>query len=218
MKSKFALAIIVLAASLFTGCVHTKLVGSRKLTEDAPKQFKSLGIVVISPKMSNRAIIEMAIADAFRAKGIKAMGTFDIFPMAGNKEEIGKKMDQEALQLKIRQRVKDAELDGLLIISLLDKNQETHYVGGTSFGISAPVYGYPYYGYYSYAYSNVYNTGYYETTTDYFIESNMYDVATEKLIWTGQTKTEDPESVEKEAPELAKILVDEILLKQVVAP
>jgi len=42
------------------------------------------------------------------------------------------------------------------------------------------------------------------------VEANVYDVATENLIWSGTTETTDPESVTKEAAAYAKIIGDQI--------
>jgi len=214
MKGISSLLIIV----LFTGCSSTKLIGSLKVGEGEPKKYQKLGVVVLSPKMYNRSVIEMAVAGKLRSKGVRAIATFDIFPMAGKIGEIDLGMDQEAIRKKVRQRVGDNKLDALLIITLLDKQKETQYVQGSSFTLSAPVYGYPYYGYYGYAYSTVYSPGYYTTSTKYFVESNLYDVGTEKLLWTGQTKTQDPESIEKEAENYAEIIVSEILGKKALTP
>lgn len=209
---------LLVFASFFTGCVSTTLIGSLKVGESEPKKYGKLGVVVLSPKVYNRSVVEMSLAEEFRTNGVKAIATFDIFPMAGKMDELKEKMDAEAIQQKIRQRVSDNNLDAVLIVTLLDKNKETHYVQGSSFTLSAPVYGYPYYGYYNYAYSTVYSPGYYVTNTSYFIESNLYDVATEKLIWTGQTKTEDPESIEKESATFSKLIVGEILEKKALTP
>jgi len=212
--------IITLAfiAGLFTACVTTELIGSLKTSEDEPKKYQKLGVVVLSPQMYNRATVEMALAEKLRSKGTKAIATFDIFPLVTKMAEIKEgRMSQDEIQQKVRQRVNDNKLDAVLIVTVLDKQKETRYVEGSSFSLGAPVYGYPYYGYYGYAYSTVYSSGYYETSTKYFIESNLYDVATEKLIWTGQTKTDNPESIEKEAPEFADIIVTEMFEKKALA-
>lgn len=215
MQKAIAVLFIV---SLFTGCVTTELIGSLKTTEEAPKKYQKLGVVVLSPQMYNRATVEMALAEKLRSEGIKAIATFDIFPLVTKMTEVKEGgMSQEEIQQKVRQRVNDNKLDAVLIITVLDKQKETRYVEGSSFSLAAPVYGYPYYGYYGYAYSTIYSSGYYETTTNYFVETNLYDVATEKLIWTGQTKTDDPQSIEKEAPKFAGIIVGELLEKKAVA-
>lgn len=207
------------AISLFAGCVTTELIGSLKTSQDEPKKYQKLGVVVLSPTMYNRSTVELAVADKLRSKGINAKATFDIFPFAGKISEIRESgMSEEMIQQKVRQRVVENQLDAVLILTLLDKEKETRYVEGTSFSIGAPVYGYPYYGYYGYAYSTVYSSGYYTTSTKYFVETNLYDVATEKLIWTGQTKTSDPESIEKGAPAFADIIVNDMLAKKALIP
>lgn len=204
--------------NFFTGCVATQMLGSLKVGDAEPKKYQKLGVVVLSPKMYNRSLMETEVASELRAKEIKAIITYDIFPFAGKMEEIKENMDQDAIQKKVRERVAANNLDALLIITLLDKEKETRYVEGSSFSMGAPIYGYPYYGYYGYAYSTVYSPGYYTTSTKYFVETNLYDVATEKLIWTGQTKTEDPTSIEKEAPNFADIIVKEMLEKKALTP
>lgn len=206
-------------AFLFTGCATTEMLGSLKTSEAEPVKYKKLGVVVLSPTMYNRSTVELAVADKLRSKGIQAKATFDIFPFAGKISEIRESgMDETTIQQKVRQRVTENELDAVLIITLFDKQKETHYVQGSSISIGAPIYGYPYYGYYGYAYSTVYSSGYYETNTQYFVETNLYDVATGKLIWTGQSKTENPESIEKEAPAFADIIVNEMLAKKALIP
>ncbi|MDY0078796.1 MAG: hypothetical protein RBR87_16130, partial [Bacteroidales bacterium] len=67
------------------------------------------------------------------------------------------------------------------------------YVPGSQ---GAPYVVYPFYGsYYSYynmRYSYVYDPGYYTTDQIYFIEGNLYDLNTDKLVWSMQSKSYDP--------------------------
>jgi len=203
--------IIVLAA-----CSATTMIASWGAKEPEPKKYERLAVVVMSPNTSNRATVEDAIASQFRSKVIKAYATFNTFPFAGQMGTLD--LDTATIQRKIRERVNENHFDALLTIVLLDKQKEERYVEGSSISIAAPVYGYPYYGYYSYAYSTVYSSGYYTSTTSYFIESNLYDVASEKLVWTAQTKTENPASLDKEAPNFAKLIVDDMIVKKVIKP
>jgi len=223
----------LLLTGILMGCSKTTtMIASWKRPDFVAKKYQKLGVVVFSPRMSSRAIVETDMAYEFRVRGVKAIGTFDVFPFAGRKELI-QKMDPEELKQKVRKRVNDMKMDALLTITVLDKEKEQRYVQGTnvSVGVGAPIYGagYPYYsghaayrhsyyGYYAYAAGTVYDNGYYTTTTTYFVETNVYDVETEQLIWTGQTKTKDPDSLEKESKNFAKLIVDEILKKQVLVP
>ena len=61
-------------------------------------------------------------------------------------------MDEETVQRKIKEAVARHEIDGLMMITLLDKEKEERYVQGSSFGVGGAypyggyggVYGYPY--------------------------------------------------------------------------
>jgi hypothetical protein len=108
-----------------------------------------------------------------------------------------------------------------MIVALLDKEKEQKYVQGASVGVGMP-YGYggyrgSYYGYYGYASGAVYSSGYYTTSTSYFIEANLYDVKSSQLIWTASTRTTDPSDLEYEAKNFARIIVDDLLKKEVLA-
>jgi hypothetical protein len=208
--SKFALIFIV----VFTACSTTTMLESWNQKGAPPKHYGRIAVVVISPNTQTRAVVEDAVSAQFKAKKINADPTFNTFPMAGQIGQIN--IDTAVLQQKIRERVTSNHFEGLLTIVLLDKQKEERYVEGSSITVGAPVYGYPYYGYYSYAYQTVYTSGYYVNTTSYFLESNLYDVASGKLIWTAQTKTENPASVEAEAPNYARLIVNDILTKKVI--
>ncbi len=211
LKLTFVLGCIL---GLFGACQTTKLVGSWKKPEAAPKQFNSLGVVVMSPNMSNRTLLETSVAGELRSKGIPATATFDIFPLAGKKNIVKElDIDPEELKQMVKARVQRFEFDALLIIGVLDVQKESRYNQGSSFSFAFPVYDYTYYGYYNYAYTTIHYPGYYTTNTTYFVESNLYDVESENLIWTGQTKTEDPQSVAKEAPDFARLIVNEMIGK-----
>jgi len=207
---------LALFAFLFTitGCsTATKLTASWGDKTIQPKKYSKVAVVVLSPNTENRAIVETAVAQQFNASGVKAVATFNTFPFAGKISGIA--MDTTGLQQKIRQKITDNNMDAVLTIVLLDAKKEQRFVQGSSISIAAPVYSYPYYGYYNYAYATVYDGSYYKNTTTYFVESNLYDVASGKLIWTGQTTTEDPESLDKEAPNFARVVVQDILAKNV---
>jgi hypothetical protein len=143
------------------------------------------------------------MSDLFQAKGVNAMRSLD-FVTPG-------KMEKEVIELVLKQN----NITGVIIISLLDAQKETHYVQGTT--TYAPVYyGRPYYGYYGSMYSTVYDPGYYETTTSYFIECNAYRLSDGRLGYSAQSKTVDPSSVDQFAYEFAKVIVDDLVKKGVI--
>ncbi len=51
-----------------------------------------------------------------------------------------------------------------------------------------------YYGYYSYGYALTYNTAYVQSFVEFELETNLYDVKTKKLVWTGRKIVYDDRS------------------------
>jgi hypothetical protein len=206
--------LLILIGILFS-CSATNMVTSWNDKNAQEKKYQRVGIVAITPNTENRATAEDAVASQLRAKGINAFATFNTFPFAGKIGEID--LPDSIIQRKIREKVRDNKFDAIITMTVLDKQQQQEYVEGSSISIGAPVYDYTFGGYYSYAYQTVYTSGYYKTTSSYFLETNMYDIATEKLIYTAQTKTIDPESISKEAPNFARVIVDDMMTKKVLA-
>jgi len=89
---------------------------------------------------------------------------------------------------------------------LVDQQHETRYVPGTAYYPTA----YPYYGafgsYYAYGYSSFYSPGYYTDDKIYYFEANLYDAQTEKLVWSAQSKTYNPSSIDSFLDEYVEAL------------
>jgi hypothetical protein len=224
----------MLAAIVFIGCATkaTSLLGSWTMENLQPKKYEKLAILVFSPNVNSRGNVELALADEFEKAGVKAMSTFSLFTMASNMAEIkAAGITDEQIEEAMKKKVAQNNIDALLIVSVLNTKQNERYVqgGGVSVGVGVggmgfanpyynamayPAYNYPYYGYYSYTVASTTSPGYYKTTTDAFVESNLYDIASEKLIWTAQTESKELTSVEKEAPKFAKIIVGDIIKKK----
>ena len=125
----------------------------------------------------------------------------------------------EEVRQHARERINKFGFDAILIIALLDQESETRYNQGSTFSFAVPAYQYNYYGYYQYAYATISTPGYYTTKTTYFLESNLYDVETEGLIWTGQTKTsKNSSSIHKDSQVFASIITQEIVKQKALIP
>jgi hypothetical protein len=99
----------------------------------------------------------------------------------------------------------DGQFTHVLMMRLADVEKETSYVPGTTTG---------YYGgygrYYGYG-AGMYSTpGYYTTDKNYFIETTVYTINPDKLVWTGTTKTVNPSKLEKTVNEIADVVSDKM--------
>jgi hypothetical protein len=220
---KAQLFFLLISVLLFAKCSPTtQITASAKMTDEEPRIYKKLAVVVLTPRESTRATLEEAIAIEFRKRGVKAISTFTMFPLANHADEIQLNLTEEERQARIRERITQRELDGLVIIALLSQEEETHYVNNAvSVGISAPtvmydapIYNQPMSGYYGYASAVVTKPGHLETSKNFFIEANMYNVDTEGLFYTAQIEVKNPKKIGEESERFATVLVDDVMKKK----
>ena len=72
------------------------------------------------------------------------------------------------------------------------------------------------YGYYPHVNSYVQSPGYYTTHETYTLETNLYDVKSEELIWTARSRTFSPESVDEVIVDLTKLLINDLAEKNLI--
>ena len=53
--------------------------------------------------------------------------------------------------------------------------------------------------------------GYYSTTKTYTVETNVFSIKEDKIIWSGITKTTDPSGVTKMTDEIGKAVFNEMV-------
>ena len=123
----------------------------------------------------------------------------------------GEDKDKDVVLSKIR----SANCDGILTIALVNKETETRYVQG-----SGPVG--PYYGsygmYYGYGYGSFYSPGYYTNDKIYYIQTNIFDVQSEKLVWSAKSKTYNPSSLDDFLKGYEAAISEQIIKDGLVAP
>lgn len=201
---------------LILGCTSTKLTYVYKSGDYNPASYKKMAVIAIAPKTHGRVEVEKAVVAELKSRGINAMETWSIFVFANDPELLKQAgFTGERRKEIIRQKVTENHIDALLTITLFDSRKEQRYVPGSStsvgIGVGAPVYGYPYAAYFGYAWEVTSEPGYYEDASTYFIETNLYDVASEKLLWTGQTKTTMNSSLATEAEGFSKLVVTRMI-------
>jgi len=104
----------------------------------------------------------------------------------------------------------------LVIVSrLLGVENETSYVPGTTSYVPAPSY-YGMYGYYYSSYAVMSTPGYYTSYKVYKVESNVYDVQLEKLVWSGESHTTDPQNMQDGVDSFSNTLIDELTRAKII--
>jgi len=201
---------------LVAGCSSankTVITGAWNNPDPEIEDFRKILILGIGASQSSVAVVEQTVADELATVGFNAVTSTQNF----TQQELSAMRDDQDLAKK---RLEEIGVDGILVMSVLDVKEETYYVPGTTSyypTASYPYYG-GYYGYWGRTYTTVSSPGYYEQTVSIFLESNLYDIETENLVWSAQSKTQDPSSVQALADNFARVLVDEMIKGKVIKP
>jgi len=213
MKYIRTLFILSVMAVLFQGCYSTSISASWLSDKHQPHNYKKLLVIGMSTNVAARATFEDELVYYMRMKGINAVAASSVLPP-------DRGIVSEAPEVQ-KQRLVDEGFDGVFAISLLEKNNTTKYVSGTTTYAPASFYGGYYgsfYSYYPHMYSNVYQPGYYVASQEVILNSSLFDVATGDLLWSAQSQTSDPSSVDDAANSYAKSMATQIIKRNVIVP
>lgn len=109
------------------------------------------------------------------------------------------KQNEEA----IRRKIKMDGYDGAVTMRLIDVDKEKVYVPNSNM---YPIYYRNFSGYYFRTWPYYSTPGYYATTKTYTVETNVYSIKEDKIIWSGLTETTNPEGVKKMTEEVTKVV------------
>src|SRR5262245_33258524 len=86
----------------------------------------------------------------------------------------------------VRAKLRESGAEGAVVMRVIDRRQEVNYVPG------AGPYDGSFYGYWGYGWSAVSDPGYLTTDTIVSVETMVYSVTDDKLLWAGVSETIDP--------------------------
>ena len=160
----------------------------------------------VSPAGSNKTLVVAMVKDETSRRVIedqlsKRLGNGAVSSYTIVSSEMLKGASEDAL----RQKVTEGNFTHILLMRLADIEKETSYVPGTTTSFYG---GYGrYYGYGAGMYST---PGYYTTDKNYFVETTVYTVNPDKLVWTGTTKTVNPSKLDKAVNEIADAISEKM--------
>ena len=141
-------------------------------------------------------MFENLFAKEFEKNGVKAVSAIAITP--GQRD-----IDKDTIKAEAKKR----GIEAVFVTHLIGVKEKTVYH-------PPPVGAHPYYGYFSSYYPSVYAythyPGYYTQHELVRLESSLYEVATEKLIWSFQTKTIDPKNIKDLVDSLGKAVLADL--------
>ncbi len=185
---------------IIIGCSTSKITNTWK-AKNVPKQ-KYNKIMVLGLIKENDRSIQEKMENHF-VGDLQALGYNAVSSLKEYGPKVFDKMEEQAAINKL----KNSGVDAVLTIVLLDKEKERQFI--------PPNYRSPFWSYHNERYMRIYQPGYYVTLTKYFWESNFYEMGTQNLIYSAQTKSFDPINAEILGHEYGKMIVKNMVKQHI---
>ena len=184
-----ASAIIILSAS----CIPSMKVTADWTNKEAlpEKKLSKIFIAAITSNIDAKRTLESDFQKYALTRGLQVIKSGDLFfPNFDEKNA----PDKETVLRKIR----EAGCDGIFSIALIDnEGGNKHKAGDPNYSPMTYSHNAAFWDYYDYHHTSLYAPGYYSTNKTYYLESNVYDLRSEKLLWSIQSEAYDPTSIKK---------------------
>jgi len=190
--------------ALFTiSCSGTELTVKQADDVYHGKPVSDILVIAITGNEHNRRVFEQKFVAHLKSVGVDAISSEEVIPMPPDLE-----MEIEV----ILNAVEQYENDAVIITHLIDKEIKDVYTRGDPGGRGG------FYGFYSSRYSYAYDPGHSSTSTTLLLETNLYHVKTDKLIWTGESKTWGKGSEDKIIDDVIKAVIHNLHENNLIAP
>lgn len=187
------------SAFLVISCAGTELTQNQIDEAYTGKPVSDILVIAITGNEHNRRSFETKFVAQLKSVGVDAVSSEKAIPMPANLE-----LKKEMILNAVNQYKNDA----VIITHLIGKDEKDVYTRGGSAHRG-------FYGFYRSRYSD---PGYSSTTTTVRLETNLYDVKTEKLIWSGKSDTWSKDSKDKIINDVIKAVIKNLQKNKLIAP
>lgn len=183
---------IISVAFIFASCSSAKestgvWVNKEKIQG---KSYDNFFVIVMTADIEARVRLENDIAATIVSRGHKAIKSYEVLP-ADLKDPKPPAVDA------LIEKIKASDCNAVFVTSLLDKNDEIRYSTGGTYYTMRSDYSWAgtFFGYYTHYYSTVTTAGYYSNDKTYFMQSNLFDKASQELMFSVQSEIFNPSSL-----------------------
>ncbi len=184
----------VFSSILTVSCAGTRMSQTWVDETRRGKPVSDVLVIVVADKAKNREAFEHKFVQQLKAAGVEAVSSADVIPMPRDL-----KLEKDVILQAVAKYGNDAVI--ISHLTGLDKKEV--------FTRTGPIYG-GYYNYYGYTFDTVHDRGFYSEIATVRLETNLYDVKTEKLLWSGQSQTEDVQSINKLIDEVIALVIKDL--------
>jgi hypothetical protein len=186
------LALVMAVGALACATTEFKSTWRDPTAQPVALRGQPVAAFMITPNESTRRAGEDILARELSARGVRGIPGYQLTGAQPVR-------DSEALRRKLER----AGIDGTVIMRVVDRRQEVNYIPG------GPAYG-SMYGYWDYGWGMMGHPGYLETDTIVSVETLVYSLPQDKLLWGGVSETTDPANLDSFIKEIVKKAGDEI--------
>ncbi|MBW2513768.1 MAG: DUF4136 domain-containing protein [Deltaproteobacteria bacterium] len=206
----FSGTMMVLTVLLLAACTSTSLTGLWKDNAFDQKPLDSIMILGIAKKSDVSQRFEDLFVETFQKKGITSVAAYKIIPESRKLTKDNLKEHKEI----IKETAAKNQLNAVLITHLIRVTEQEEDLKSNR-SDAGPVSNYRDMGGYSiYVYRNMGSPGPpgRSVTRQYVqLQTNIYDTASEKLIWSASSQSVDPDSVNTIIRELLHVITNQLM-------
>ena len=192
---------VLLIFPLLAACGGTKFVSTwvnpTASSQPVNWQGQKVGAFVMTALTATRNGAEEALARELTNRGAQGIAGYNLVP-------------ENELQHrdKAKKFLQDAGVVGAVVMRLVGRDLEVTQSMGTVYYTQGY---YPsFWGYWGYGWNTVYMPGHMTTDTVISVETMVYSIEQDKLLWAGRSKTTNPKDVSKFIRELVEVAGKEI--------
>ena len=192
--------IVLFCTVLLASCANTSVVDSWQQTEHS-RQYKRPMVIGVSDSQQTRQLYEKHFVAGLKQRNITAIPSYTLI---SSKQKINRKTIVDAVQ--------GTNIDSVLVTYLVSADSEMkHHDSPINTGYSGSA------EYNQMSATIVSNRGQSRNEEVFVLKNDLYDVRSQVLVWSVQTKTVGPESVDEVIEDVTMLLIekmfDDALLK-----
>jgi hypothetical protein len=192
----------VFTSFLVTACAGTKLTSTQVDEARRGKPVADILVIGVTYKEDTRQLFEDTFVSQLKAAGVEAVSSLEIIPIS-EKQQLEKD--------RILKAVNKFNNDAVIITHLVGVEKKEVITRDTPGRRD-------YYAHYLWAYGNTHGPGYASTHKIVRLATNLYDVKTEKLIWSGRSETLKPDSITQIIDNVIKVVIKDLQKNQLLPP
>lgn len=196
-----AVTYICCCVLLVVSCAGTELTRTTVDPAFKGKSVSNILVIAVTNQKDTRRLFEKKFVAQLKAAGIRAVSSMEAIPMPSDL-----KIEKQTILAAVDQFKNDA----VIVTHMVGKEEKDIYTRSSYDGLG-------FYNNYGRIYNYAHDPGYASSKTNVRLETNLYDVKTEKLIWSGQSKSWDIDARNQVIDEVIQVVIRDLQKNKIIA-